>query len=265
MDLVVLNDTRMYNQHGPKFGVTVEIDLVLKFFDPTFKAAQEAFQRCFTVITTRINMDEYRTERSLGLSTPTPALLNDIAHKPALSQLQLNQRNGGQHVFYHLPLPELLLRSHPAVIDPHPEPLQPIITPLATMTNGSQWQAVDAALTNKVTMIRGAAATGKSLTLAVIMEQLLRRRDGRSHLESKVMYLAPTNQAVDVAMIATRRLFQAHILKFNLVRWYSNHQVELNYLSNAWREWPADHIELLRWMRQVVVVTTRTMLMTLIS
>lgn len=71
MDLVVLNDTRMYNQHGAVFGVTVKIDLVPKFFDPTFGIAQEAFQRCFSVITTRINMDEYRTERSLGRFTPT--------------------------------------------------------------------------------------------------------------------------------------------------------------------------------------------------
>lgn len=149
--------------------VMLTIYLRLNFSNSKFNVAHKAMMRSFTTVSSYTYIYRYRREDPLGIVTPISFLLNDRENNPSMPQHELNKRNGGQHVFYHL----ICLCPHLCCVR-IPQSLPFILShwnssSLLYAQRRNQLDTVRAALTNRFTIIRGAATTGKSFTFGLIM------------------------------------------------------------------------------------------------
>lgn len=244
--LVVLNDTRRIGGRWHNRNDIV-VDLLPKFFDPTYQIAKQGFERYWQIVT-QIDMGEYRSERSRDRYLPIVAQWNDQVHNRLMTPRELLARNNGQNLCFKLPIPMIMLRSHPVTLRPHPSPITPLVDLFAAKANDSQWNAIQNCLKHELTMVKGAAATGKSLTLSILMHQFMLDRPDRPDKEKTILYTAPTNQATDSALRTTVTQFDVHRLDLHtrICRWHTNHSLEQDYLKNDHHTFDYYHIEMCR-------------------
>lgn len=120
----------------------------------------------------------------------------------------------------------LSLHNQPAITEDEPFLDQEIQIPNTVWLNDSQKAGIMNFYRKRVSIIHGPPATGKSYTLARLMQQIL-----RNALQTKILVCAPTKVAVDETFKKAVFMFTEDKLICKFVRLFSEAQIESQYIQ----------------------------------
>ncbi|MCJ1362529.1 Regulator of nonsense transcripts 1-like protein [Acarospora aff. strigata] len=141
-----------------------------------------------------------------------------------------------------LPLRNIFLDNHPAICEDEPFLSREIQIPETFRLNDSQKSGIRNFYRKKVSIIHGPPATGKSHTLARLMQQILQDAP-----QTKILVCAPTNVAVTEIYKKATSVFTNDNIPYKFVRLYPEAQIESQYIQRDSRvRWDPCHIQRLR-------------------